>query len=271
MKSLHKHYIGAISILLVILASGCATSPLSVYPDFNQQKKNLGTIAIVADVVVTHDVDGNIDEVLISESKKLSNDVLQDTKTHLLESGYQVSEIYVSSLGHGINMVNRTDEEDYTFLVKHDENQASSDSDITPPFYVGDKFNSSEHQKALSDTFSKIRLIEKTAESPNATHELPETLRQNINADKIMFIGSYSRRVDLSKQMGQAVLTAFLTLDTYAIHQVSYSDGALMILDTKTGEIIWSDKRYFKGGTGTADNLQSHIKQMIKNIPSVNI
>ena len=86
-----------------------------------------------------------------------------------------------------------------------------------------------------------------------------------------MFIGSYGRSVDFSKQMGQALLSAVLTLGTYSISQVSYTDGALAILDTKTGKIIWSDRKYAQGGSGSPGAMKAHIHQMVKRIPAVDI
>src|SRR5438093_1489690 len=91
----------AIAFVFVALSISIATaaSPAKQFPEFAQQKSNLGNVALIGDAVVVEDVFGKVEKVYVEDCKKLGGLALDTFASAMKAKGYTVDEKPLLSVG----------------------------------------------------------------------------------------------------------------------------------------------------------------------------
>lgn len=252
-----------IVISAAVFASGCASTPHTVYPDFKKQRGNLGNLLIVMDLVYIHDVDGDKDALALNEMMELAPGVSRKVKEQLETQGHTVLDTIFVGSGYGANADNITE-----ILVKDVYSDDETGVITKAPFYVAESVSSYEDNelKQLHAIYNKIgalHLQEDKSETP-VTFEIPPSLLSNPQIDHIVFMQVVGKNVGFGKSFGQGMLTGlFLGI---GVMEVSFIQGTYGILNIKTGKAIWSDNKYQQGGGVNIITFEKFAANMFYNM-----
>src|SRR5206468_823304 len=87
------------AVLTTTLLMGCATTPLSRYPEFAARKPTLGRLVVLADVTLLRDIRGEIDAVDLVENTQIAEVLFATLTEQMKQKGYVVERTMLASVG----------------------------------------------------------------------------------------------------------------------------------------------------------------------------
>lgn len=231
-----------------LFLSACATSPHTLYPDFKEQKNNLGNLLVVLDIAYLHDIDGDKDAFVIGENKELAQTIIKKLKEHLEHNGFTVEDTIVAGAGIGLS----SNQKEIDFLLQEEYSDDETGKLAKAPFYL-DKVLSGTETHAMTTDVELLSAIYHSAGAQNdeagtasVMLEIPPFISELSEAEHVVFVHVLARDVGFMKAMGQGMITGLLF--GFSVMDVPYVNGTYAVLNTKTGEVIWSDRKFVKGG-----------------------
>ncbi|MBA3028731.1 MAG: hypothetical protein FP816_07970 [Desulfobacteraceae bacterium] len=253
MRMLRKFFIFNF-ILMFLLLSSCATKPKAPIKDFvrtaassEESLARVETIGIINDVCLVRDITGNDDYVSIEDSKLAEAHMTKSACAYMEQKGYTVK-VHLSPFVGG-------------FKTPDKETKVADckGGDVTmhgAPFYTHDTIREDKpFQESLIHSIRKaLAAVDQMKKSPSEaisfddeTQKYLKHIADHENIDTALFIIGNGVIVSTGKSVGQAVATGMLTgiltmgMVTYSKYDVSYLDSYIVLVDLKSGKMLWSN------------------------------
>jgi hypothetical protein len=257
------------SVSILGLMSACAVQTVKIYPDFVQQKQKINTMTILCDYYVVDDVKGKVDLADVPRNLEAAKTAMDALDAQLAGKGYKIVGKEVASMG--LYEKNSTK----TYKLATEKSPASKEEIeklpiAPPPFYVNKSLCDSEEKvNALGTAMMKLSTYTRKAGQPATTIPEATQIRTGYNEDAILFLFMRGRDVPLGKSILEGTATAVLSLGMFSAYHVSYAAAFIYMVDSKTGEIIWSDGTYGEDMHPSAPKTHSKLFSAItKGIPA---
>lgn len=243
----------------------CSSSPLVRYPNFPEKKKNFSSAVILTDFIIVDANTGDRGIVDLVENHDYAKKCLQFLAGKMNEKGYNVDRVHLTSMGLLMN-------KDQTYQVKKssEDRQLNNEYDdlMTAPFYISNIFQEDTIKKQiLNKTYSSLIGYEKQAGESNIVIPAAKYLGKIFGSDLlvVVFVGGYN--VSLTRQYGTYLPPLSSTLDKTSIQQTSQFSMMLYLIDSLSGEVIWDDRIYKKGGQMYFEKLQKMMESLVYELP----
>ena len=262
-----KKAIANISVLfgLLGLLCNCGGSIRTLYPDFDRQRKRISNATLIADVVIIEDLGGDFNKVDVVENKQIGEAFLHSFADQLYQKGYPVSRTVLTSIGLLMNPSRI-----YRVVRTTEDRRLDNDSLLleSPPFFIDETFgNDSSMAQALGSIYNS--LVNYRKNEGDANKIIPEATRLanevGDGALAVALLGGYD--VPVTRQIDEGRITPNVSQSKVAVHPTSQLSIMFYILDTKSGEVIWADQKYEKGGVIYNDKILKAIEDFINNLP----
>ncbi len=250
---------------ITFLLIGCSSSPVVRYPDFLKKKKNFSSAVILSDFIIVEANTENKSIVNLVENQDYAKKCLQFLAGKMNEKGYNVERVHLTSMGLLMN-------KDKLYQVWKSSEEQRLNTDVvnltTAPFYISNIFQEDTIKKQiLNKTYSSLIGYEKQASESNIVIPAAKYLGKIFGSDLlvVVFVGGYN--VSLTRQYGTYVPPLSSTLDKTSIQQTSQFSMMLYLIDSSSGDVIWDDRIYKKGGQMYFEKIQKMAESLIDDLP----
>lgn len=242
---------------LVISLASCS-SPKTAYKDF-YKSQSFQKAGVLADATVLQDAKGKAENLLAQESATLLQTIQQGVSGQLQAKGYQTISQYQST---GLSIPS-----DMVAFVSDDRKATegtvlSGAHTITQGGQVPSKIQSYAAER-LFERLLPLNLLSKSAQETT----FPEVKDLGIPSDRyLVVVSGIARNVNASKQVGQALLLAAISLGTVVAWE---SDSAMIqvaLIDPRTQKIAWANQT--PGGGGKKESVDKTIAKLFKSLPA---
>jgi len=263
--TINRLYVAFIVLISILVVEGCGSTPLSRYPHFLEQKKKIQRATVMMDCSIVEAILGDTDKVDVVRNREIATMCLNLFAGSMNQKEYRVEKTFLSSVGMMMNenRVSRVAQTPDDQQLDNEQLPVSS-----PPFYVHQAYNKvSIGKDALKKVYSSlIRTVDHKGDS---LPKIPEAmLFQSETGDGTLFVVVVSGiEVPVSKQLGERVISESLTERSVAIQPITQLSVFLFVIDTMSGEVIWDDHIYKKGGTIYPAKILKMAKHLIENLP----
>jgi len=236
-----------------------------LFPEFESRKSGIGSLALIADVVVVEDVPGRTENVFREDSKEIGRGLLDSLALSLANKGYSFSSERLVSVGSVIN-----DKTQYRVLDRWDQRteELSRFPVESPPVYQDSTLCTSDSIRAAwHELLDGVWAFKKKKNQPAGTLPSVTNLRETIGTDFAMVVVVVATRATMGKLLkGNALKdlpifgkkTAFkLSFDSWEdVHfdkDVDFDKYSglglkLAIVNCRDGEVLWSDGDHDRWG-----------------------
>lgn len=245
--------------LLLLFLPGCASAPQRVYTDLAERKSKLPPVAVAADIVVVRDIAGSSEAVLIDRSLHFADAALSLVATGLKARGYSVGTQCTASIGQMLDPA-------IGWIVRDSLEHEATVEQVPggpPPFHLDEA-------------------LRRDSETPGRWATLVRTLWESPPRER----GAKAQRVAAAEYLqgalgGEvaAIVTGFAwnrprhrrsplaaSQSGYAAWRSSNAVIQLSIVDTATGEILWSDERVTRRALDDRQ-LASMLTDLLRRMP----
>ena len=261
-----KRTIGILIGCYVVHAiSGCGVTPLKYYPDFPTQKETIRRLALMTDVIIVDESFGDTSRVDMPLSMDIGREILEPFKAGMLQKGYPVDSTIFTSVGLMLGR-NRMFK-----VVETSTERGISSQDLPagkPPFYLDASLRiDSARRQAVTSVYKSLVLT-------SVDHEAQHTVIQDaillggLTGEAtlcVVFVGGYNS--SLIRQQTQATTSHRSTVGGVAVRSVSQVSVTLYLIDTKEGELIWSDQATGMEGTIYREKILTLVAKLIDDLP----
>ena len=254
-----------IALSFVAVLAGCSTSPLVRYPDFPGQKKKFSSTIILADVVVLTSLIGDTSCIDMVENTKMAKQCLLLFAGKLNEKGYNADRTLFASSGLLMNK-----EVPYRIIKNPDQRLYDENllEVVTPPFYLHDLFSQDTiRRQLLALTYSSIMNYQKEKEEKNKTIPAAAYLGKSLGGGMMAMVFMGGCNVGVVNQFGKYLAPSSLTEEKISVQTISQFSLMFYLVDTATGEVVWDDRIYVKGGLMHGEKLQNMIEKLCDELP----
>lgn len=254
----------SISALVVLSLAGCGSSRLSSFPEFPTHKARLGKSVIVADFLVMRASGGDTASVDLAANKASADTILRFVQAHLDAKGYGVGNRLLSSVGLLLDS-------SFTANVFHtselDLEGVDDALSIHPPFYLYQALRRDPGLTSLIGAlYRKLVMLE---ESDAGYPPMPEMVPLGkVFGGGMVFLllgggfevaaGSGGDGVTAGRADAQAKI-GYQTITQASLH--------LFVLDSETGDVLWTDHRVSRGGMVYDDKFIRMAGLMLQDLP----
>jgi len=251
---------------IALFFCGCASSPLSRYPDFVSKKNQSTSGLIMTDAVIVDEIPGDTGKVDLVENSKIARMCLNVLAGRLNEKGYHIDRSLVSSLGL---VMNSND------VYKIVENENEKDEDIhslgvaSPPFYINNFiFSDSTVRQQLLTLYIRLLYIDHKKKYEPAI-QIPEAavIGKRLGGGLIFVLFVTGSNVPLSVRNGTEEANEGMASTKIAVEQISQVSTLLYILDGETGEVVWDDRVIRQGGIVHQEKLFEMLNKLLDELP----
>lgn len=244
---------------------GCSSSPLVRYPNFPEKKKNFSSTAILTDFIIIDANTGTRSIVDIIENQNNAKKCLQFLAGKMNEKGFNVDRVNLTSLGLLMNK-----DQLYQVMKSSEEQPLKNDyvNLTTAPFYVSDIFQDDTIKKQiLYKVYSSLINYEKQKGDSSIVIPAAKYLGKIFGNDllAVVFVGGYN--VSLTEQYGKYMTPSSSTFDKTSMQQTSQYSMILYLIDSSSGEVIWDDRIYKRGGQLHFEKLQNMMESLVDELP----
>lgn len=247
---------GVAAVLGLLCASGCATTPKNAarYTAYSQTMTNL---CCMIDASALADVSGSVDELNVSNNAAMAQQVFACVTNELAGRGYAITHPPVISIGGSPAMPQ----------IKVAGAGPSPSGETPPPYILG---GNGASPGGVRGVFRALHAIRPSAAGASLASTECEVL-QSFAGGPVLIITLEGRSVSKWKGLGQGLATGLLTLGTVSMWQTTFILERLYIVDAASGEIVWADSQFLKGGYLTADTAAGHARRMVNRVPARSI
>lgn len=183
----------------------------------------------------------------------------------LNEKGYRVDRTLLSSIGL---LMNRN--QPYKVVRTAEEQFVESDKLFvdTPPFFIHEIYaRDSVLLERLSTVYTTlINTLDHKGESPIVIPEAIEVGKAMGGGTLVIaLVGGYN--VSITNQIGRETPSSSLTLGKVAVQHVTQLSLMFYMIDASSGQVIWDDRRYIKGGVIHKQKIVSMIESLVAELP----
>ncbi len=241
---LERAVLFAVSIGL-LSAAGCGSSMLSTYPEFPSHKARLGKSVIITDFLVLKATNSDTAEVDLAANKDAADTLLHFVQNHLDAKGYNVTNRLLSSIG--LLMDSTT-----TARVSHSSEMDREGEDATmffhPPFYLYQPIRRDPTvQFLLEGLYRKLTMMKEDDTGHPALAEMPPLGKVFGGGMVFIFLGG-GFEVSPGGELSGVRAPGAEANSKIAYHAISQASLHMFVLDSETGNILWTDKQVIKGG-----------------------
>lgn len=261
-------------LTLTLAAPAFAAKPEKEFPEFKNEKAQLGKVALLTDVVVVEDVIGTTEKVYLDDCMRLGDLMLKTFRDALEPRGYSFSRMSVASVGN----VTRPGAQ---YRVYRTWDQHKEDAEKFPlasaPFYEDSTLAGvSGGHEALSAVLNQAWAIQVKKNQPAPSLPQIAELHDAIGSDYAILVVVVGTKIPFGKKFGQGMLSG-LTHTGGSSGNVSFSAGVdftqysgtgirTAVVDCKTGRVMWSDGDHEQKSLND-DNLAALAKDVLKRMP----
>lgn len=261
-------------LTLTLAAPAFAAKPEKEFPEFKNEKAQLGKVALLTDVVVVEDVIGTTEKVYLDDCMRLGDLMLKTFRDALEPRGYSFSRMSVASVGN----VTRPGAQ---YRIYRTWDQHKEDAEKFPlasaPFYEDSTLAGvSGGHEALSAVLNQAWAIQVKKNQPAPSLPQIAELHDAIGSDYAILVVVVGTKIPFGKKFGQGMLSG-LTHTGGSSGNVSFSAGVdftqysgtgirTAVVDCKTGRVMWSDGDHEQKSLND-DNLAALAKDVLKRMP----
>lgn len=247
---------------VVFLCSGCATGPtrhVRIADGFDTKMGAIKRVAIVSDVALIREVVTGKTYFSNQDSRDAERLMLGEAQKDLVQRGYEVSFTEAPFVG-GFK--------DPSQSLRLADEAGGEIREAHPPFSFDEKSGLDESgQKAMTRTlYSVSKALSNQSElglkvccSSEAAKQDLQEITKKAPTDAVLIIFGAGVLVPPGKSVAQGIATGVLTtvltlgMVTYAQWSVSALNSYAVLIDSKSGEILWTNRQRFKGRSTDAD------------------
>lgn len=260
----------ALSLLLAALVSGlfslsgCTNASLALYPEFPARKASIQTSMLLADYVILDATMGDTNIVDIAGNKTMAVALMDKVSDLLNEKSYRIENRLLSSMGLLMNQAT-------TAKVMHTFADQELDEDRLalkhPPFYLYRVFEKDTLKELLASFYSSLINSVKLEGQKNPVIREAVPLGKTIGGGTwfVLLTGGYN--VPVGRELGVSIPSGSTTLGAVGTHQITQVTMMLFVVDTETGELLWSDQRHEVGGTVHRDRIMRIADTIMNFLP----
>ena len=246
-----------LSLAGLFLAS-CAPSPEKIYKEFlvSQAHRKVG---VATDVSVLQDGPGSSNILLSDISEKYAKVLNSQAVAQMKAKGYDVSSEYVST---GLNLINRDE-----VFISNDANAKTGS-----PLVAADRIKRRGGKPSKVQSYSAEQLFKRLiVVNPvsQAAHDaqFSEVRDLGLPLDSyVLAITGHTRNVTVSKQIGQGMLVAAVTLGTITMWEADSATIQFTLIDVKTGRIAWANQ--IVAQRGSPDFIEKQVANIFATMPA---
>ena len=237
----------------VLVASGCASSPLKQFPEFPARYDGATRTHLIADVAVLDDVRGRRDQLTVGTNRELAQTLTDSLATWMGARGYVVDQTYPGAVGLLVSP------RAVVRLRADAATDAVLDSAATAPYYVDDAVSADPLWGAVLGTWG----LGTEGPAPARTSQ-PEAF---------VVLTARGRRVPLGKSVLQGVLTGVATgvvtggAASLSVFETSGAVVQLAVVDGATGDVLWRDTRQVQYDASDKAVL-GLVRQLVRRLPA---
>ena len=222
-------------------------------------------MTILSDCMVIQALRSDTDKIDLVENKEIGIHVLERFADVLRQKGYEIKNTTLSSVGLVM------DRNQWYKIVRTMDDRILNDNNLplaSAPFYID---RAVSHDSALYVHLGSVydALINGHAGVGKTKSFVPEAVRLGkVTGDSVIAIvlsGGYN--VPASKEFGVAAENRSLTSHVVAVKSTSHLSLMFFLLDARTGEVLWEDRRFKNGGTVVLEKYLSMVEGMLENLP----
>jgi hypothetical protein len=252
--SLAAVLVPAIAALALLAPAAQATNPAKKFPGFAALKDSLGSLPILADVVVVEDVVGNTEKVYLDDVRSLADSLLAWFSDSLDAKGYHVTRRPLLGVGMSLSATKQYRRlENWKRQHRMDEERFPSGP---PPLYVdATQCPTPVVQAGFSSLFKRVIAFD-ASDITLGTFPEVMALRDAIGSDHVLLLSVVSNRVTQGKGFLHAMLSP-LPAEVGALSALrpcdeEFNDGVILspvssmlcriaIVDCHDGKVLWAD------------------------------
>lgn len=253
-----------VSILMSMLFLECST-PLSRYPNFLNQKLNMKRTLLMADVLVIEDVLNDSNTVNVMMNRAMGDSVLWIFSEKLRQGGYHIDDSIFTSVGLTANQ-----RRSYK-VIRTEEDQHIS-PELLPmavsPFFLHEKYQQDSLLKqSLTSVYKSLLLTSSESEAEHTIIQDASLLgqRSGVNTLFIVFIGGFN--VAPTRQYAEEFSTNNHPSGNVSLEHISQVTAMFYIVDVESGELIWHDRAFVRGGTVHKEKILRMAENIINRLP----
>ena len=249
--------------MILFLVSACASGP-KVSNDFVEQKANIENVAVISDVAVAQDIEGDLNQIDVAQCKLLGKDVNRLIQSGLIEKGWSADNTAVPSVGIFIDNA-------VQFKVVNRPGQSGETEPVvqTAPFYVNDNFKKdAEVKAALKKLYLSLDKYDmKASDLPPTFLEEATIVGKHLDCDAMAVVMVGGTAVPLDKSLKEAIATSIMTLGMVSVWETSQVRFKFFVVDTKNGKVLLADEDYRKGGLANRKEILDMANELVEQVP----
>lgn len=253
-----------LTAFLVVL-SGCLSSRIDRYPTFLSQKANFKSGKVLMDIVLIHDTLKDTDRIDLDLNKKAAAELLPIFRDSLKAKGFPVEDAVLTSIGAAMGKHNSYKLIHNVFEQQLEYNQLLSGR---PPFFVDGSYESdSAHVLALSSVYKSLLLADVDNDAEHTVIQDATSLRglEGASTLYVVFVGGYE--VPPVTIVSEEIGSSRETVGRVRVQRITQASVTFFILNTETGELLWSDRRHVQGGTLNREKFLRMTLSILDGLP----
>jgi hypothetical protein len=249
--------------MMLLLVGACASGP-KISNDFVEQKSNIEKVAVISDVAVSYDVEGDLHQIDVAECKMLGDDINRLVQNGLVQKGWSADDTKVSSVGIFLN-----DALQFKIVNKPGQPTGQEPTVEHGPFYIEDNFKQDPTvQDALRTLYRSLDAYDiKASGLPPTILKEATVVGKHLDCDAMAVVIVGGNAVPVGKSIKQAIATSIMTLGMASAWQSSQVQIKFFVLDTDSGKVLLADEDYRKGGLANRKEILDMANDMVEQLP----
>ena len=248
-----------------VALSGCVSPRVDRYPTFFSQKQNFKSGKVLMDIVLIHDTMKDTDKVDLVLNKEIARELLPVVRDGLKAKGLPVGDAVLTAMGAAMGKHNS-----YKLVHNVFEQRLEYDQLLSgrPPFFVDGSYESdSEHVRALSSVYKSLLLADVDTDAEHTVIQDATSLRglEGASTLYVLFVGGYE--VPPVTIMSEELGSNRETVGRVKVQRITQASVTFFIVNTETGELLWSDRRHVQGGTLNREKLLRMTLSILDGLP----
>jgi hypothetical protein len=238
---------------------------LSQYPEFTARKPTLGRFVVLADVAVLRDIRGDIDAVDLPENTDISKALFRQLIEKMSAKGYAIDRAILASVGMSLRRGTTLR------VLRSLEDRGRDPLPLeVEPFYVDTSLDQDPVlRRAWESVFrgpepAWIKKEDRARSNPEPSASI---IGRALQADTLMIVSMSGRTVSTWKSLGQAALSATLTLGMATGAEASAIGMRMVIVETQSGLLMWGDQITLPQTHPNSRGVEKVIRFVVDRLP----
>jgi hypothetical protein len=213
------------------------------------------------DYLVIDGLMGDTNKVDIVENKRVAARLLADCADSLKLKGYPVRMTSLSSMGL---LMKR----DKSYKIAQAPGASPEELPIAhAPFFIDTLFLPDTILQNLRNVYSSIINVPEKRRSVSFVVPDAMPIGKRIDCDMIAIILAGGFNVPVSMGIGKTTVNGSATAGIIGLQSVSQLSMLFFVIDARSGEIIWEDRRSMSGGVLFPDKILGMARELVAELP----